>query len=202
MDIPNNKFEELLKKGYNLDIIWIIEKAKSGWDYDTIPIQKVDNLIKTAIRKGLLTEEFKLTLEGEELLKFVNTPSTEKLTKKKISNDPFVSFWSLFPANDTFEYRGRKFTGSRGLKQKKPDCKIKLDAILNEGEYTIDQILECLKLEIHQKCEKSYKEGKNHMSFMQNSCTWLNQRSFEGYMELIKKGEKIEEKRQTNETYI
>lgn len=187
--ISDFKFQEIQKKGYNLDLIWILQKCKSGWDHDTISLPKVKNLQETAIRKGLISEEFKVTLEGQELLDFIESEEEIKLVKKRVSQDPFKTFWDTFPPSDTFEYRGKKFEGSRGLKQKKEDCKIKLNKILNEGDFTIEQIIKCLKLEVHQKQEKSYKEGKNHMSFMQNSCTWLNQRTFEGYIELIKKEE-------------
>lgn len=185
--ITEGKYRELLKKGYSLDILWIVQKAKSGEAFEEdIPV-KLQNIADTALRKGLITDEFKVTLEGEELLKFVESEEEVKLVKKKVPVDSFKAFWDTFPSSDTFEYRGRKFEGSRGLKQKKEDCRVKLNKILNEGDFTIEQIIKCLKLEVHQKQEKSYKEGKNHMSFMQNSCTWLNQRTFEGYIELIKK---------------
>lgn len=187
--ISDFKFEQLLKKGYSLDILWIVQKAKSGEPFENIPSPRIQNITDTALRKGLITSEFKVTLEGEELLKFVESEEEVKLVKKRVSLDPFKAFWDTFPSSDTFEYRGRKFEGSRGLKQKKEDCRIKLNKILNEGDFTIEQIIKCLKLEVHQKQEKSYKEGKNHMSFMQNSCTWLNQKTFEGYIELIKKEE-------------
>ena len=48
-----------------------------------------------------------------------------------------------------------------------------------------------------QKKENSLKTGVNKMTFMQNSLTYLNQSTFEPYIELIKEGQKIQEAPQT-----
>jgi len=46
---------------------------------------------------------------------------------------------------------------------------------------------------VAQKKENSVKTGTNRLSYMQNSFTYLNQRSFEPFIELIKEGGKVEE---------
>ncbi len=84
---------------------------------------------------------------------------------------------------------------------KKEDCKTKIKAILNEGDYTIDDLIRALDFEVFQKKEKSVKEGKNSITYMQNSLTYLNQRTFENFIE-ISKNQKVQERQQSNETYI
>jgi hypothetical protein len=44
-----------------------------------------------------------------------------------------------------------------------------------------------------QKKESSLKNSTNKLTYMQNSLTYLNQRSFEPFIELIKEGNKVEE---------
>lgn len=180
-----NKWAELYKKGYSLDIVYLLELA----DKDELEMSdsvKITTLLKTIQRKGLLSETNKVTLEGQELLKFVNNPSLTTFKKEKPKDDPFDKWWKVYPSTDSFEYGGKKFTGSRALKAKKDDCKIKLNAILNEGDYTIDDLIGALELEVELKKQSSLKEGKNKLSYMQNSMTYLNQRTFEAFIELYK----------------
>jgi hypothetical protein len=44
-----------------------------------------------------------------------------------------------------------------------------------------------------QKKENSVKQRSNKLTYLQNSATYLNQRSFEPFIELIKEGVKVEE---------
>jgi hypothetical protein len=45
-----------------------------------------------------------------------------------------------------------------------------------------------MKYDVNLKKEASFKEKKNKLSFMQNSITYLNQRSYEPFIELIRAG--------------
>jgi capsule polysaccharide export protein KpsE/RkpR len=74
------------------------------------------------------------------------------------------------------------------MRVKKDDCKLKFKKILDEGEYTIDELVAALEYEVLQKKENSVKAGENKLKYMQNSLTYLNQRTFEPYIELIKEG--------------
>ena len=141
------------------------------------------------IRKGLLSEDGqKLTVPGNELLTFIKSSSSEKLKKKKADNSEFDKWWKTFPATDTFEYKGKKFIGSRSLKNSKDDCKLKFEKILFEGEYTADVLIKALEYELLQKLEASIKTNTNKLAYMQNSLTYLRQRTFESYIELMKSG--------------
>jgi hypothetical protein len=65
-----------------------------------------------------------------------------------------------------------------------------------EGEYTAAQLIAALNFEILQKKESSLQTSSNRMTFMQNSVTYLNQRAYEPYIELINSGEQINESQQ------
>ena len=86
------------------------------------------------------------------------------------------------------------FNGTRSLKSKKDDSRIKLDKILDEGEYKIEELIKALEFEVLQKKENSIKTGENKLSYLQNSLTYLNQRTFESFIDLIREGIVIEEK--------
>ena len=86
--------------------------------------------------------------------------------------------------------------GARGLKANKDECKIKFDKIVNEGEYTGEELINAMIYDVQQKKENSVKTSTNRLSYMQNSLTYLNQRSFEPFIELIKQDVKIEESQQ------
>lgn len=187
--MDQNKWTELFKKGLSLDIIYILELIEKD-EFNNSSSPKVSVLLKTIQRKGLLTSDNKLTLEGKILLDFVKSPSLTVYKKEKTKDDPFDKWWKAYPSTDSFDHGGRKFAGSRALKAKKDDCKTKLNAILNEGEYTIDDLVGALELEIDLKKAASLKEGKNKLSFMQNSMTYLNQRTFDAFVDLYKSGTK------------
>lgn len=192
LTITPSHFEQIVNKGYSIDMICLLKMVEQGIDVtvfcSTSPKLKV--MYQTLMRKGVLTEEMKLTLEGQSLMEFVNNPIQGEYVKAKPSEDAFERWWKAYPGTDTFTYKGKTFSGSRVLRARKEDCKAKLTKILEEGQYTIDQMLEALDYELIQKKEASLKAKTNKMVFMQNSLTYLNQRTFEPFIELIKAGAK------------
>jgi len=197
LNITVYHFEEILKAGYSLDIIYFLKLIEEGADATALcDNPKMSVLCQTLRRKGLLTENFTLTLIGKSVLGFLDedgTPET-KLVKKKVDSNSFDEWWKTYPGTDTFTHKGKDFTGTRSMRVKKEDCKAKLNAILAEGEYTIDEMIAALKYEVLQKKENSYASKTNKLSYMQNSLTYLNQRTFEPFIELIREGKTIEEK--------
>ena len=195
ININFNQFEQLYKNGYTLDMLFLLEEING--DGSIIPSindnMKMEILFQTIVRKGIITEEGKITLSGKELLNSILENTILPNRRKKIVDDSFDRWWLAYPSTDFFEYRGKKFTGTRSLKAKKEDCRTKLKAILNEGEYTIEQMIAALEFEVVQKKANSLKTGINKLSFMQNSCTYLHQRTFEAFIELIKEGIEIKE---------
>lgn len=189
-------FEELIKKSYSLDLIFLLKLIEEQFDIQPLCTNsmKVAALHQTLIRKGLITDtEDKLTTLGIELLQFIKSEESTKIVKKKPATTEFEEWWKEYPGTDIFTYKGKKFSGSRNLKRDRDECRLKFEKILLEGEYTAAQLTEALKFDVLQKKENSIKTGVNRLSYMQNSATYLNQRSYEPFIELIKDGAKIEE---------
>lgn len=155
---------------------------------------KIAALHQSLVRKGLITDtEDKLTTLGKELLQFIETKEPTKIVKKKPATTEFEEWWKVYPGTDTFTHNGKKFSGNRGLRQNKDECRLKFDKILLEGEYTAADLIAALKFDVEQKKENSVKLGTNKLTYMQNSLTYLNQRSYEPFIELIKEGAKIDQ---------
>jgi hypothetical protein len=195
LNIQISHFEQLLKNGYSLDIVFLLKLAEEGECLESLCKEspKLEALYQGIYRKGLITVEDKLTLTGKAVLEFLSTTEeTTTLVRKKKTNDEFDLWWKAYPGTDTFKINGRSFTGTRSLRNKKDECKAKLHKILDEGEYTVKELIEALEFEVNQKVNNSIKTGVNKMSFMQNSLTYLNQRTFEPFIELIREGHKQE----------
>jgi len=196
MNITPYHFEEILKAGYSLDIIYFLKIANEGYDIEKLcDDPKLRVLCQTVRRKGLLSENFKITVIGKSVLGFLDesgTPEMKLVKKKQVSND-FDEWWKAYPGTDTFTHKGKEFSGTRSLRAKKDDCKAKLNSILAEGEYTIAELIAAIQYEVLQKKENSVKTKTNKLSYMQNSLTYLNQRTFEPFIELIREGKIVKE---------
>ena len=189
-------FEELIKKSYSLDLIFLLKLIEEQYDISALTedSMKIAALHQALVRKGLITEtEDKLTTMGQELITFIETKEPKKIIKKKPATIEFEEWWKAYPGTDTFTHKGKSFTGARSLRQNRDECRLKFDKILLEGEYTAGELTEALKFDVSQKKENSVKTGTNRLAFMQNSLTYLNQRSYEPFIELIKEGDQIEE---------
>lgn len=195
LDVNPQQFEELIKRGYNLDIIFLLKLIDE--QYDIIPLcgesMKIDSVYQSLIRKGLITKsDEKLTLIGRDLLEFMNAKSSAKIIRRKPATTDFEEWWKTYPGTDSFEYKGKTFKGTRALRLHKDDCRLKFDKILLEGEYTATQLIAALNYEIIQKKESSVAENSNRLKFMQGSSVYLNQRAFEAFIELINNGATVD----------
>ena len=188
-------FQKLIKKGYSLDGIYMLQEIKKGIDVKLLcEGEKLLGIYSSLKRKGLLSENDKITLLGDEILEFINRDDETIIVPKiSLKTEDFNLWWKCYPGTDSFAYKGMSFTGSRGLRVKKEECKEKFNAILQEGEYTALQLIQCLEYEIKMKKENSFKTKQNKMSYMQNSCTYLHQRTFENFIDLIGQETKEEE---------
>lgn len=186
-------FEELLKSGFTLDMLFFIMLVENGADVDSLcEAPKLKMLHQTVRRKGLLSDTNKVTILGKQLFEFLNEEEV-KMPKKKKTDSDFDKWWGVYPGTDTFTYKSQSFTGTRSMRAKKEECKVKFNSVLAEGDYTAKELLAALEYEILQKKENSIKTKTNRLTFMQNSLTYLNQRSFEPFIELIREGKTIKE---------
>jgi hypothetical protein len=153
---------------------------------------KVASVYHSLIRKGLITDDDKLTTPGRDLLEFMNTKGGARIIKKKPPTTDFEEWWKSYPGTDSFQYKGKTFKGTRSLRLYKDDCRLKFDKIILEGEYTAQQLIAALNYEVLQKKEASIATNSNRLTFMQGSVVYLNQRTFEPFIELINEGVKLD----------
>jgi hypothetical protein len=188
-------FEELIKKSYSLDQIYMLKLIEQ--EFDTNPLKtnslRIDTIYQSLIRKGLVSDEDKLTITGKEVLLFLDTKENTKIIKRKPATTEFNDWWLSYPGTDNFTHAGITFKGSRTLRQSKDECRLKFNSIIDEGEYTAIQLIDSLKFDVLQKKEESVRVRGNKLSYMQNSLTYLKQKSFEPFIELINEGQTINE---------
>lgn len=194
INLKFSHFEEIHKKGYNLDMVYMLQLIDDGEDIKTLccELPRLETLCQTLYRKLLITKDFKIAEAGRNLLNFVNE-ETPNLVKKKAIIKTFDTWWKAYPGTDAFNHKGKSFFATRSLRVRKDECKKKFEKILDEGQYTADDLIAALEYEVLQKKENSIKTKTNKMSFMQNSLTYLNQRTFEPFIELIKEGVTLKE---------
>lgn len=207
MNIVFFHFEEIIKRGYTLDMLFLLKLIEEDVDIKSLceGSARLEALYQGVYRKGLITIDDKLTLTGQDLIAFLDRKETSdsKLVRKKNIDNEFDSWWKNYPGTDTFVYSGKTFSGTRSMRVKKDDCKIQLYKILDQGEYTIAELIAALVYETEQKKSNSVKSGSNKLTFMQNSLTYLTQRTFEPYIELVREGVKqVEEPIITGSTDI
>jgi len=187
MNIKSFHFEQIIKKGYSLDIVYLLTLIKEEFDINDLceNSAKIKAIYNSVIRKGLITEDGKITLLGEELLKFINI-ETEVVLKKKIDKvSDFDAWWESFPSNNKFTHKGISFKPTRSFRTRKNDCKTLFNKIINEKKFTAEQIIEATKYDVFLKKENSVKKRENQLTYLQNTYTYLYQGTFEGFVDLI-----------------
>lgn len=175
-------------------MIFLLELAEKGIILSEIckDNSKLQIIYQGVIRKGLVTTDNKVTVTGRNLLNFLKEKAPkEKLSKHQVDSADFEKWWKVYPGTDNFTKSGLVFSGSRTLKKDKENCRLKFNSILSEGEYSCEDLIKALEVEIELKHKESVKSNTNKMSYFQNSLTYLNQRSFEPYIEISKELESI-----------
>jgi hypothetical protein len=177
-------------------MVFLLKLVEEGHDIKELSKgdAKLEIICQGVYRKGLVSGENKLTLTGKNVLKFLKEEApTEKIIKNKPVSEDFDRWWKAYPGTDTFKHAGKTFSGTRALRRDIENCKLKFNAILSEGEYTADDLIGALEFDILQKKENSVKNNSNKLKYMQNSLTYLTQRSFEPFIELVREGITIKE---------
>jgi hypothetical protein len=189
--ISPSHFEHLIKQSYSLDHIYLLKLIEANIDIQSMldGSMKIAGLYQSLVRKGLIsnvTQE--ITQQGRELLTYADSEVKGTIKKVRQKSSDFDEWWKTFPSTDHFEYKGKSFNGSRGLKRAREDCRIKFNKILSEGDYTSEEIIKATLLDVLLKKEGSLNFGENRLKYIQNSLTYLSQRSFEPFVEMIKTG--------------
>lgn len=187
-NISRDGLQELHKAGIDLNGLFLLDCLKNNVDLSSFN-GKMESWHQELLRKGFINATGTLSTTGALLLDCMETGIPFSVISKALPGAAIIEFerwWKTYPATDVFEYKGKKFEGTRGFKVKKADCKVRFDKITNEGEYTADDLIRALEYEIMLKKEASIKEGDNKLRYMQNTHTYLLQRTFENFIELSK----------------
>jgi len=194
INIKPYHFTELLNKGYSLDMMYILELIQNQKEIQSLieENKKIEAIVSTLRRKQLICEgKDELTTKGQEILSFLNT-RVKSLKTKKVDNTEFDKWWKTFPGTDTFIHKGQNFQGARSLRVNKDGCRAKFEKILLEGDYSSEELIKALEFQVEQMKERSIKERQNKLTYLQNSLSYLNQRVFEPFIELVKSDVQIE----------
>jgi hypothetical protein len=98
--------------------------------------------------------------------------------KKEIEySDAFQEWWLTYPTGMNFIFKGRTFTGTRGLRDDKEKTFKAYEAAKKSAGFTDEEMLYCLKVEIESRKVTSYnhKDPKyNDFQYMKATVAYLN----------------------------
>ena len=176
----------LQEKGLILEHVFLLKLIEENYDLNPLceEHERINGVVKGMYRKGLITKDNCITIQGKELLEFVSSVKNKRFARKKVDNSDFLVWWEEFPKNNIFTYKGKDFKGSRSMRVKQNECRLKFEEIISEGDYTPQQVINALKTDVLMKKEESFTKGDNKLTYMQNSLTYLNQRSFENFIDV------------------
>ena len=198
----------------NIDQLWVLEAVcLEEWGtldtYDHMYTKERALLNYQALQRRMLivpdptgATYYIASLQGKELynelllLSKGMSPVNIVKVNNKARNSNFDEWWSMYPATAGWTTDdGRKFLSGRSLRSgSKEDNKKAYLTILNEGKYTAKDLIDCLNYEIAAKKSQSLLTGNNHLQFMKGSLAYLNQRTFENFIDLVRSGDSIDEK--------
>ena len=186
LDITDAHYIELHKKGYTVDMVVLLWWVQKGLAIEHIVqgSKKIEAIYNVMIRKGLITKDDKVTKIGIEILDFISKKTNKKFMKPKVHATKFDEWWETFPANDKFTVRNKTFGPTRAFKTKKDGCKLLFDKMVLDGEFTAEQIIDATQYDINLKLERSYKTNSNQLKYLQNSHTYLFQKTFRGFVDM------------------
>lgn len=187
INISESHFIELQKKGISLDLVCLLEQCAEGKDIYSLRDSRVQALVRTLERKGLI-ELTRVSREGKELLRsLISAPGEQdsEVVVKRIEGKEkeWELFLAAYPPNNKFTWKGKYFEGDRGIKKNTKDGKALFTKILNEGVYTTEDIAKAVIAEAISKMESSVKQGQNKMNYFVNTESYLRQKAYVNFME-------------------
>lgn len=196
--ISKEHFYNLLKTRISLDCIYILEMLinKEEFDYEN---QHIVALTQKLQRKGYINSKGEVTHWGIEFYESLSKPLEVAVKVPKIKDDTFEQWWSIFPSSDFFEFKGKKFEGTRKLNIKKEECKKLFNIYVAEGLLAED-IIGATEFNIESIKKVSFKKGINQMSYLPASERYLSEKRFSPFLS-VWKNSKLDEIK-SNETFI
>ena len=194
LDLTPDHYIELIKKSYSLDQLFLLNLISE--EYDVKPLiegsAKVKAIHTSLIRKGMISEEEKLTTLGLDLIEFVSKKTNKKFIKKKVERSDFDDWWETYPSTDEFTMGTKLFRGSRGMRPNKEKCRLMFNKIIDEGVHTKEDLIRALKYEVAMRKSNSLRKNSNELSWMKSTEPYLFQRAFGDFIEISKKETKRE----------
>jgi hypothetical protein len=190
-NLQPQQFQQILASNLDLNTVYILWCLHKGIA-EEVTSAKVKGYQQTLVRKGFITEAGATTELGKQYLETLCLQTGDLKTVIKTvqakAESEFDRWWAAYPGTDKFKVGTRVFEGSRGLRQKKDDCRELFKTLINKGEYTAEEIIEATKLDIETRKKNSVKKSENTLKYLQNSFTYLYQRSFDGYVDEVRAG--------------
>jgi hypothetical protein len=153
-------------------------------------------VLATLVRKNYIVNG-ELTDSGKKLWELLLKIDTEpgidikkELKKVKASlNGQFLDWWKAYPAGnawrDDAEHGGKLYPGSRGFRTKEEDCEKLYLKALADG-YTHQEMIGAINYEISEKKRESRATGTNKLTYMVNTHTYLLNRMYINFIEMMK----------------
>jgi len=190
LDLTADHYLELMKKSYSLDALYLLNLISEEYDVSVLTegSKKIKAIYNSLVRKGMITNDEKLTTLGLDLLEFVRIKTNKKFIKKKVARSDFDDWWEAYPTTDEFKMGNKLFKGSRALRIGTEKCRLLYNKIIDEGKYTKEDLIGALKYEVKMRKSNSLKKNSNDLSWMKSSEPYLNQQAFDAFVELSRKG--------------
>lgn len=180
----------LEKINLNLSHLFVLLSVEEGSNSE-IP----QALLATLERKNFLLEG-NLTNEGYKVLENYRNPdkidvdnAKKELKKAKTEyNILFQEWWDKYPPGNAWKddnsRGGKVWKGVRGFRTKKDDCEKLYLKALAEGTKHQD-MLDAVEYEMEERKAESRKTGENKMSYMINTHTYLLNKLYLNFIEMM-----------------
>lgn len=193
-----------LNERLDLNSLFLLEAFEEGVDMSKyLEDPKMEAWRQTLVRKSLINEQGKILNQGMLVLDLIRKQINRKEQKltKNVSDEEtsFDRWWKAYPGTDNFSINNKFFKGTRAFRVEKDACRLLYNHLINSGEYTESELLEALRIEVENRKEESYRTGENKMKYLKNSASYLRQYAFDAYVELVRKGFKSEQNKQSNQ---
>lgn len=191
-NISQKGFQRLLDLNLDMNLLFIIHLLLEGKDPVTIGSHRVVAWLQTLRRKGYVAQDSnEVTLSGQLLYRMLKEDKDEEIVSAVPGG--FERWWKIFPSTNMFMYRTKTFEGSQKKNIKKAQCKALFERYVNEGKFTVEDIIAGTEYHMVVVRELSWKNQRNEMSYVPNSYRYLSEKFFEPYIELSKARVKIKD---------
>lgn len=186
-NITTEGLKVLLEKKMDVNGLYMLHLLSRGVQVSLDDL-KVKSWIQTLKRKKYISAEGTISLKGKTLLKEVDTGMADLPAAYAKADDPFEKWWfEAYPATDHLEYNGRVFPGTQSKRVEKEECRQLFWDIINEGEYSWQDIYWGTRSNVNNAKELSLQSGRSEIHFIANSKRYLLLRKFVPFVEAGRK---------------